>query len=168
IQVPRWLPRRSATMRSVAVIAALAAFTAITFVARCERDRRRTVEYDGCYEHLRDHVGADETIGYFMSNRSYLLYGKDLSKHVVYIPVTSRDSNEWIGYMRRHGIDVLAAGPAADQKNAWDTFDWLERGRMPLFRVYGRDFHGFPFLYRLCEDVSACSERPPAPEITAR
>ncbi len=161
---PRWPPRRAAAVRWATAVGSLVALVAISLAARCERDRRRAIEYGGYCEYLRDHVAREETIGYFMSCRSYLLYGRDLSKRVVYIPLASRDSSEWTDYMRQHHIDLLAAGPAGAQKDAWDTFDWLERGRMPVIRVHGRNFHRFPFLYRLRQDVSVGAKPQPTAE----
>ncbi len=169
----RWLGARiqgTHTRRALPLAFALIAVVALyaaTFAARRLRDDRRRVVHGGIQHYIAEHVGADETIGYFMSNRSYLLYGKDFSREVVYIPLESRDCREWLDYLDREEIAVVAAGPAAMHRDAWETFDWLERGRMPFIRVFGADFHRQPFLYRVAEELVEASEcgraLPPTP-----
>jgi hypothetical protein len=171
--LPGWTRARIRSARSrralsVAIaVVGLVAVTAGAFAARRERDRRRREAYGGIQHYVDEHVRPDEVIGHFMNTQSYLLYGRDFSRRVVYIPLKSLDRNEWLDHLEKQQITVIAVGPFARQDKAWDIFLFFEEGAMPVVRVVGSDFSKLTFLYRVAEEQSdaagavAASVRPP-------
>jgi hypothetical protein len=147
--------RRERQVRATALALAVLGMVALvptSYAARTARDRKRERAYHRIPSFLAREVGAEETVGYFMCTSSYLFYGENLDTNVVYIPLTSRDSAEWVRYIESHGIDVIAMGPSGCQPDAWDAFDFFERGRMPVERVFGKDYYAMPYFYRLRAD----------------
>jgi hypothetical protein len=108
-----------------------------SYLARSLRDRERRYYYGDIVGCILTDVNANETIGYLASDRSYLLYGKDLSRKVVYIPFRSRDRAEWVRYLRGHKIDVVAAGPVGRRGRTRDFVIWLTRPEGPLDHIWG-------------------------------
>jgi hypothetical protein len=148
---------RSRRALSVAIaVLGLVAVTAGAFAARQERDRRRRAAYGGIQHYIDKHVRPDEVIGHFMNTQSYLLYGRDLSRRVVYIPLKSLDRNEWLDYLEEQQITVIAVGPFAShrQGEARDILEFFEKGPMPVVRVVGSDFSQFTCLYRFAKEQS--------------
>ncbi len=159
-RLPGWTGARIRGARSrralalAIAVAGIIAFTAAAFAAREERDRQRRVAHGGIQHYIDEHVRPDEVIGYFMHYKSYLLYGRDFSRRVVYIPLKSTDPNEWLDYLERHQISVVALGSDARRPHTCDTFKWLESGGGRAVRVFGRDSRDYTFLYRVATERS--------------
>ncbi len=123
---------------------------AVTFSARAERQRQRLVSYGEIVQFIERETRPDETIGHLLCNQSYLLYGSNLSRRVVFMPVDSHERREWLRCIGALGIDVIAVGPCGRmRRKGWATRDWLEEGGLPVRRVFGRNFSQETFLYRL-------------------
>ena len=154
---------RRAAMPRVAflsiVVVSAAALLLVTFFARQRRAYHRTVVYGPIVAYIGSEVRSDETIGYLMSPQSYLLYGTDFRRKVVYLPLRSRDRAEWLDYLARNRIAVVAAGPAPRGSAEQQFLNWLDGPEGPLVRVFGTD-PGRPYLYRIRQGQRGTSGRP--------
>jgi 4-amino-4-deoxy-L-arabinose transferase-like glycosyltransferase len=137
------------------VAASAAALILVSFVARQKRVGHRSMVYGPILDYIATEVGPEEKIGYLASPQSYLFYGTDFRREVVYIPLRSRDRNEWLGYLARNGIAVVGAGPVPSESDDREYLDWLSGPEGPLVRVFGAD-PGRPYLYRV-KPVAATS-----------
>ena len=90
---------------------ALIALLILASAARYQRDKNRHEVYSGIYDYLEESTRPGEKIAYILSFRSYLFYGKDISRKVVYEPPTMTDSAAWIEKLRKDGVTMLAVGP---------------------------------------------------------
>ena len=117
---------------------------------REKRDVDRTELYRGIYEYIDNNTVVDEKIGFFLSSRSYLFYGKDLNRQVLYVPFRSDRLSEWIDNLRQNKVKIIGFGPLtetdADTRNA---LSWLTSAKGPLQPVFGKDFNTESVLYRL-------------------
>jgi hypothetical protein len=121
-----------------------------TFVEREKRDIQRREIYGGIYEYIASNIGQDERIGYLLSRRSYLFYGKELNKEVLYTGSKSAQLSEWLADLRQRGVTVVAAGPLEPYKGKSNReVSWLENADGPFIRVFGQDIERGPVLYRL-------------------
>jgi hypothetical protein len=140
------------------VAASAAALVLVSFVARQKRVGHRSMVYGPILEYIATEVGPEERIGYLASPQSYLFYGTDFRREVVYIPLRSRDRNEWLDYLARNGIAVVGAGPVPSQSDDREYLDWLGGPEGPLVRVFAGD-PGRPHLYRVKRGLEASAAR---------
>jgi hypothetical protein len=133
------------------VALALIALLILASAARHQRDKNRHEVYSGIYDYLEESTRPGEKIAYILGFRSYLFYGKDISRKVVHQPPTMTDSAAWIEKLRKDGVTMLAVGP----------LDWLSmperRWIAPggaFTRVFGDDITKNPVLYRLEPGIS--------------
>jgi hypothetical protein len=120
-----------------------------TFVARDKRDIQRHEIYGGTYEYISSNIGQDETIGYLLNDRSYLFYGKELNKKVLYTPAKTDNLSEWLDDLRQRGISLVAVGPVgSNQRGASREVSWLENADGPFIPVFGQDLTRETVLYR--------------------
>jgi hypothetical protein len=147
------------------VALALIALLILTPAARYQRDRNRHEVYSGIYDYLEESTRPGEKIAYILGFRSYLFYGKDISRKVVYQPPTMTDSAAWIEKLRKDGVTMLAVGP----------LDWLSmperRWIAPggaFTRVFGDDITKNPVLYRLEPGISDSAAPQRSPQGTMR
>jgi hypothetical protein len=136
-----------------------------TFIARKKRDVQRHQVYGDVVAYTTDHLRPDDTIGYLASHRSYLFYGKEFNRKVVYAPSPSDDLTEWLNDLRQQKVRVVAVGPGpipeawktiADMQTSLANRDqnvvkelfWLEDPNGAFVRVCGRSPNREPLLYR--------------------
>ena len=117
---------------------------------REQRDVARTKLYRGIYEYINENTVPNEKIGFFLSSRSYLFYGKNLNRKVLYVPFKADRISGWINNLRRNRVRIVGFGPLtetdADTRNA---LSWLTSAEGPLEPVFGKDFNTESVLYRL-------------------
>ncbi len=117
---------------------------------REQRDFARTELYRGIYEYIDRNTVPDDKIGFFLSSRSYLFYGKNLNRKALYVPFKADRISGWIDNLRRNGVRIVGFGPLtetdADTRNA---LFWLTSAEGPLELVFGKDFNTESVLYRL-------------------
>ena len=104
--------------------------------------------YSGIYDYLEESTRPGEKIAYTLSVRSYLFYGKDISRKVVYEPPTMTDSAAWIEKLRKDGVTMLAVGPLGDWQSMPERRS-IEALGGAFTRVFGDDITKNPVLYRL-------------------
>jgi hypothetical protein len=138
-----------------------------TFVMRQKRDAYRYQTYDDVVDYVTNNIRPDEVIGYPSSMKSYLLYGKDLNRQVIFMPSKTDAPAPWIDELRQKNVRVIAFGPSeptmrwrsvnqmvADLKshpayrNYIREFLWLEDPNGPFVRVFGDDPRREPLIYR--------------------
>ncbi|MBV9388063.1 MAG: hypothetical protein JOZ78_16705 [Chroococcidiopsidaceae cyanobacterium CP_BM_ER_R8_30] len=120
----------------------------ITLIARKERDVHRREVYNGILEYIDTSLSKNEIIGFVSSDRSYLFYGKELNRKVLFIPSKSNSLPEWLNVIRERGINIVAIGPLQTWMSNKEV-SWLENPNGPFTRVFGQDPRKEPTLYRL-------------------
>ncbi|HSF76933.1 MAG TPA: hypothetical protein VLA84_24280, partial [Microcoleus sp.] len=117
---------------------------------REKRDIARTELYRGIYEYIDKNTVPDERIGFFLSSRSYLFYGKNLDRKVLYVPFRPDRLSAWIDSLRQHKIRTVGFGPLTETSAATKkALSWLTSTQGPLQPVFGKDFNTESVLYRL-------------------
>lgn len=135
---------------SLAIIACIALIVNASWVAREKRDIARTELYRGIYEYIDKNTGADEKIGFFLSSRSYLFYGKDLNRQVLYVPFRADRIPAWIDNLRQNQVSIVGFGPLTEtDTDTRKTLSWLTSPEGLLEPVFGKDFNTESVLYRL-------------------
>ncbi|MBE9095811.1 hypothetical protein [Tychonema sp. LEGE 07203] len=128
----------------------LALIVSASWVAREKRDIARAELYRGIYEYIDKNTVADEKIGFFLSSRSYLFYGKNLDRQVLYVPFRADRLPAWIDNLRKNKISTVGFGPLTEtDKYTKQALSWLTSSEGPLQPVFGKDFNTEPVLYRL-------------------
>ena len=119
-----------------------------TSVMRLKREALRSHLFGGVARFLSDQLGEDETVGYLLSDMSYLFYGGNLDRRVLYVPARTDDLSEWLADLRRQEVDIVGVGPLlGDWKSSKEIY-WLEDPDGPFIRVFGRQPLVAPLLYR--------------------
>jgi hypothetical protein len=132
------------------VIGALAILLVLGIpLARRERERNVRAFYGPVVDYVENQVAETETVGYLLSHRSYLFYGRNLDRKVVYIPIESADLAGWLETIRQKGVDVIAAGPIEPNWEQGNAPEWLNNPQGPFDKVCGEDVAREPLLYRL-------------------
>ncbi|MEG4841946.1 hypothetical protein [Microcoleus sp. B9-D4] len=117
---------------------------------REKRDFARTKLYRGIYEYIDKNTIPDERIGFFLSSRSYLFYGRNLDRQVLYVPFRADRLSAWIDNLRQNKIRTVGFGPLTETNAATrKALSWLTSDRGPLQPVFGKDFNTESVLYRL-------------------
>jgi hypothetical protein len=117
---------------------------------REKRDFARTELYRGIYEYIDKNTVPDERIGFFLSSRSYLFYGKNLDRQVLYVPFRADRLSAWNDKLRQNKIRTVGFGPLTEKDAATrKALSWLTSAEGPLQRVFGKDFNNESVLYRL-------------------
>ncbi|MEP6489186.1 hypothetical protein NDI43_10500 [Microcoleus vaginatus GB2-A3] len=117
---------------------------------REKRDFARTYLYRGIYEYIDKNTVPDERIGFFLSSRSYLFYGRNLDRKVLYVPFRADGLSAWIDNLRQNKIRTVGFGPLTGTDAATrKALSWLTSAQGPLQPVFGKDFNTESVLYRL-------------------
>ncbi len=117
---------------------------------REQRDVGRTALYRGIYEYINENTVPNEKIGFFLSCRSYLFYGKNLNRQVLYVPLKADRISVWIDNLRQNQVSIIGFGPLTDTDAVTrKALSKLTGAEGPLEPVFGRDFNTEPVLYRL-------------------
>ena len=117
---------------------------------RENRDFARTKLYRGIYEYIDKNTVPNERIGFFLSSRSYLFYGRNLDRQVLYVPFRADRLSAWIDNLRQNKIRTVGFGPLTETNAATrKALSWLTSAQGPLQPVFGKDFNNESVLYRL-------------------
>ncbi len=117
---------------------------------RGQRDVARTELYRGIYEYIDQNTVPNEKIGFFLSSRSYLFYGKKLNRKVLYVPFKADRISGWIDNLRRNRVRIVGFGPLTEtDTDTSNALSWLTSAEGPLEPVFGKDFNNESVLYRL-------------------
>jgi hypothetical protein len=118
--------------------------------SREKRDIARTELYRGIYEYIDKNTAPDERIGFFLSSRSYLFYGRNLDRQVLYVPFRADRLSAWIDNLQKNKIRTVGFGPLTPTDAATrKALSWLTSAQGPLQPVFGKDFNTEWVLYRL-------------------
>ncbi|MEG4914616.1 hypothetical protein [Microcoleus sp. B7-D4] len=148
----RWLSHLFPTRKKSIYIVIICVCIGLIVIGhwREKRDFARTELYRGIYEYIDKNTVPDERIGFFLSSRSYLFYGRNLDRQVLSVPFRADRLSAWIDNLRRNKIRTVGFGPhtgtdAATRK----ALSWLTSAQGPLQQVFGKDFNTESVLYRL-------------------
>ena len=149
-----WLKNLLATLKKTSYImiisACIALIVSASWVAREKRDVARAELYRGIYEYIDKNTVFNERIGFFLSSRSYLFYGKNLDRQVLYVPFRADRLPAWIDNLRKNKISTVAFGPLTEtDEYTRKALSWLTSAQGPLEPVFGKDFNTESVLYRL-------------------
>ena len=149
-----WLKNLLATLKKTSYImiisACIALIVSASWVAREKRDVARAELYRGIYEYIDKNTVSNERIGFFLSSRSYLFYGKNLDRQVLYVPFRADRLPAWIDNLRKNKISTVAFGPLTEtDEYTRKALSWLTSAQGPLEPVFGKDFNTESVLYRL-------------------
>ncbi|MCC3409322.1 MAG: hypothetical protein JGK17_27945 [Microcoleus sp. PH2017_10_PVI_O_A] len=132
------------------ICACIALMVSASWVAREKRDVARTELYRGIYEYIDKNTVPDERIGFFLSSRSYLFYGRNLNRQVLYVPFRADRLPAWIDNLHKNNIKMVGFGPLTDTDEYTKlALSWLTSPQGPLQPVFGKDFNTESVLYRL-------------------
>ncbi|MFM9265153.1 hypothetical protein [Tychonema sp. BBK16] len=117
---------------------------------REKRDIACTEMYGGIHEYINENTVPNEKIGFFLSSRSYLFYGKNLNRKVLYVPFKADRISAWIDNLRHNGVRIVGFGPLTEtDADTRKSLFWLTSAEGPLELVFGKDFKTESVLYRL-------------------
>ena len=132
------------------ICACIALMVSAGWVAREKRDVARAELYRGIYEYIDTNTVPDEKIGFFLSSRSYLFYGRNLDRQVLYVPFKADRLSAWIDNLRKNKISTVGFGPLTETDDyTRQALSWLTSPDGPLQPVFGKDFNTESVLYRL-------------------
>ena len=135
---------------AVIIFTFVALIASASLVAREKRDTARTELYRGIYEYIDKNTAQNDRIGFFFSSRSYLLYGKNLNREVLYVPFKSDVLSDWIASLRQNKVGTVAIGPLTNtDERTVKNLSWLASSQGPLQPVFGKNFSTESVLYRL-------------------
>jgi hypothetical protein len=138
------------TTKVLISIICLLILTTTTFVLKERRDMLRKEFYSEIYSFIESNISQEEKIGYFLSQQSYLFYGKNWDRQVVYVEPSSSDTSaQWVNELQNREISLLAVGPVKNQYQSSRELDWLEAPNGSFVRVVGEDFKRESVIYRL-------------------
>ncbi|MEG3851198.1 hypothetical protein QT971_30040 [Microcoleus sp. herbarium19] len=153
---PSWLWLRNLlyTLKKSSYImiisACIALIVSASWVAREKRDVARAELYRGIYEYIDKNTVPDRRIGFFLSSRSYLFYGRNLDRQVLYVPFRADRLSAWIDNLRQNKISTVGFGPLTEtDEYTRQALSWLTSAEGPLEPVFGKDFNTESVLYRL-------------------
>ncbi|WP_293317440.1 hypothetical protein [Microcoleus sp. PH2017_15_JOR_U_A] len=128
----------------------IALMVSATWVAREKRDVARAELYRGIYEYIDKNTVPNEKIGFFLSYRSYLFYGKNLDRQVLYVPFRADRLPAWMDNLHKNNIKMVGFGPLTEMDEYTKlALSWLTSPEGPLQPVFGKDFNTESVLYRL-------------------
>jgi uncharacterized membrane protein YozB (DUF420 family) len=135
---------------AVIIFTFIALIASASLVAREKRDTARTELYRGIYEYTDKNTAPNDRIGFFFSSRSYLFYGKNLNREVLYVPFKSDVLSDWIANLRQNKVGTVAIGPLTNtDERTVKNLSWLASSQGPLQPVFGKNFSTESVLYRL-------------------
>ncbi len=149
-----WLKNLLATLKKSSYItmitACIALMVSASWVAKEKRDFARAELYRGIYEYIDKNTVPSERIGFFLSSRSYLFYGRNLDRQVLYVPFRADRLPAWIDNLRKNKISTVGFGPLTEtDEYTKQALSWLTSAQGPLQPVFGKDFNTESVLYRL-------------------
>ena len=149
-----WLKKLLATLKKSSYImivsACIALIVSASWVAKEKRDVARGELYRGIYEYIDKNTVPNERIGFFLSSRSYLFYGRNLDRQVLYVPFRADRLPAWIDNLRKNKISIVGFGPLTEtDEYTRQALSWLTSAQGPLEPVFGKDFNTESVLYRL-------------------
>ena len=147
-----WLNELFQTRNKVSYLVILCVCIGLIVIGnwREQRDVARTELYRGIYEYIDKNTVPNEKIGFFISPRNYLFYGKNLNRKVLYVPFKADGLSAWIDNLRQNKIRTVGFGPLTETNAATrKALSWLTSAQGPLQPVFGKDFNTESVLYRL-------------------
>ncbi|MFB3896685.1 MAG: hypothetical protein ACE14V_10325 [bacterium] len=147
------IPLRLKRMRYAIVSSIIITLLFVSYFTRVQRAENR-ITYFG-YDidrYFYEHIGQNEVIGYLLSYRSYLLYGKSLNRKVIYIPADSDDFQHWFDIVKENRIHIIAIGPMRKEWLNRKEYQWLNDPDGPFTRIFGVDPMKQMVFYRIKPD----------------
>jgi len=147
-----WLNELFQTRNKVSYLVILCVCIGLIVIGnwREQRDVARTELYRGIYEYIDKNTVPNEKIGFFISPRNYLFYGKNLNRKVLYVPFKADGLSAWIDNLRQNKIRTVGFGPLTEtDADTRKALSWLTSAGGPLEPVFGKDFNTESVLYRL-------------------
>jgi hypothetical protein len=138
------------------IIVATLVIVLMTYGIREQHSMDRASTYGETYQYVSERLKAGEKIGYAVSNRSYLLYGKNLDRKVIYLGSKSTKITEYLAKIQKLNISFVAIGPFIDGNfSSAKEASWIAKNPnsfTPLFKLDPNFSQG---LYKISAPPSA-------------
>ena len=137
------------------IIVATLVIGLITYGIREQHSMERASTYGETYQYVSERLKAGEKIGYALSNRSYLLYGKNLDRQVIYLDSRPTRITEYLANLQKLNISFIAVGPFIDGNfSSAKEASWIAKNPnsfTPLFKLDPNFSQG---LYKISDTPS--------------
>jgi hypothetical protein len=120
-----------------------------SFLMRQERNKNRERDYGAASVYIDKNIKPDEKIGYYLSHRSYIFYGSRLDKSVRYIPLDLENENQFLRYIKKHDIRLIAIGPLQKDWLKSNHYLWIKNNKKKFERVHGKRPNRNILIYRV-------------------
>lgn len=142
------------TIRTAIIIGCIGLSIGATWVARETRDINRGIIYRDIYKAIEQNTTPNQKLGFFLSRRSYLFYGKNLDRLVLNLPLPSDNFAEWFRNLQKQEVKILALGPLSgfrpvDLPDLTFLPDLTHKKDETIQPIFGKDFKQEPVLYKL-------------------
>jgi 4-amino-4-deoxy-L-arabinose transferase-like glycosyltransferase len=153
----RWTASVRGVPRLGVVFILIGVIFVASFAARGIRDRYRSREYHGILDYIENNISKEQTIGYLLDHRPYLLYGKHLDRKVVYIAPDEAGArqgqpdsvgrSQWLDTLEERKVSFVAVGPILDAWKSRKELSWIRDDQKAFVHVFGRDTSNETFIY---------------------
>lgn len=136
---------RSIRLAGVAIAVALA----VGMAARRIRSQQRREVYGEAYTYISDELDQNDVVAHLLTRRSFLFYGENLDRTVVPVPSGFKHRAEWVKWMERNQVTVVALGPVREKWRERAELEWLDVNDETFVRMTAANLYEEPVLYRL-------------------
>jgi hypothetical protein len=134
------------------IIMIVFALSIITYGIRENRTYERNSIYGDAFKYISEQLKPAEKVGYVLSTRSYLLYGKNLDKKVIYTGTNSDRLTEYEENLHIQDISFLAVGPFIDGNFSSDKeAGWIVDNSRLFTPLFDLDPNFSQALYRVVD-----------------
>jgi hypothetical protein len=153
---------RATQMRKVftSIIVLAFALSLITYGIRESRAYARNSIYGDTFKYISEQLESGEKVGYVLSNRSYLLYGKNLDKKVIYTGTQSDNLTEYKENLHAQDISFIALGPFIDGNfSAAKEAGWIVKNPKLFTPLFDLDPNFSQVLYKVSANPGCIKSR---------
>lgn len=148
--------RRPRASGLAALLLAPLAMLAVSAATSDSRDRRQDIQesrYGNVGRFIAQELDPATRIGFWGTNQSHLLYGRDLGRRLRYLALDSQPTRQAMqAYVHSQPVDVIAVGPKAIADDPSPIWDWVDNQPTALVRIHGADVRREVLLYRVLRD----------------
>ena len=142
--------------KAVLAGAALASILLLGSAGRTVRDREWAAHHGRIVSDIA-RLPADAVVGYVLSDRSYPLFGRNLERSVVFVPLEGSSAPQYAERVRRSGAAVLAVGPLVGGYAKRAEARWFTDPDPPFERISGGDLERETVLFRVAGRAPAAA-----------
>lgn len=145
--------RRDASSIAAATASAFAVMLLLGCATQSALGVRQSVRnslYGGIARFVDEDLPITVRIAFWGTHKTYLLYGRDLRRHLRPLALPAQASwAELLAYVRAAPVDVIAVGPLIDQPSLTNRMYRMADERSGFQRLHGDDISHHVLVYRL-------------------